>query len=456
MKTNKAQINESFSYDDDEAYGNEYGYNARRGYYRNIDISDNYDEPLYAWGDHMIMNYDPDFHRPLKKREQKKFELRKKAITPRMEKIKQAWEILSHQRASMPQNYIESNALTQEVAQVCNLLVDVEMKVLADEIWAALLSKDAHKLVNALNYVQQELMNGGASQSPVYQETRKLYLKCKDMLINQNYIKESNDMKTIKENSKKKRINLSEHHVGTINLHFIETDYNGRHYYYDDNKEQYVGMGGSPENPQYLYTAYGRDWEPDSEVECDNINVLSESKKKVAIKESQLKTIITQSINEALNDYIESEEDIRKRELMKDLNSVRWGKLGTGNPSIEKAARQVAKKWGLTVKECKTIFFESQYTGYDKTSQSLIDKAIRNRSHSLWGGSHKSNPMEWMDKFAGSPEAKQMARQLNPSGGLPNLKKSLGIKESKSAPIKLTESQLRDIIGKAVRETLHR
>ena len=386
MKANKAQINESFPYDD-EAYGNEYGYNARRGYYRNNDSSDDYDEPLYAWGDHMIMNYDPDFHRPLKKREQKRFELRKKAITPRMEKIKQAWEILSQQRASMPQNYNESN-------------------------------------------------------------TRK-------------------NMKTIKENSKKKRINLNEYHVGTINLHFIETDYNGRHYYYDDNKEQYVGMGGSPENPQHLYTAYGRDWEPDSEVECNNINVLSESKKKVTIKESRLKAIIAQSINEALkgtDDYTdefnsspsESEEDIRKKELMKDLNSVRWGKLGTGNPSIEQAAQQVAKKWGLTVKECKMIFFDSQYTGYNKTSQSLIDKAIRNRSHSLWGGSHKSNPMEWMDKFAGSPEAKQMARQLNPSGGLPNLKKSLGISESKSASIKLTESQLRNIIGKSVREALHR
>ena len=87
---------------------NEYGYNARHGYYRNNDRSDNYDEPLYAWGDHMIMNYDPDFHRPLSKREQKKFALRKKAITPQMEKIKQAWEKRAEKMAEMPQNYNES------------------------------------------------------------------------------------------------------------------------------------------------------------------------------------------------------------------------------------------------------------------------------------------------------------------------------------------------------------
>ena len=60
----------------------------------------------------------------------------------------------------------KSNALNQEVAQVCNLLADAEMDVLVDEIWDAFLSKDAHNLVNALNHVQQELMNGGASQSP--------------------------------------------------------------------------------------------------------------------------------------------------------------------------------------------------------------------------------------------------------------------------------------------------
>lgn len=102
-----------------------------------------------------------------------------------------------------------------------------------------------------------------------------------------------------------KKKQLNEYHVDSINLHFIETDYDGRHYYYDDNKGRYVGRGGTPENPAYLYTACGRDWEPDSEVECDNINVLSEGKKKVTIKESQLRTMISEAIRTVLKEDVD-------------------------------------------------------------------------------------------------------------------------------------------------------
>ena len=108
----------------------------------------------------------------------------------------------------------KSNTLNQEVTQVYNHLIDADMKVLADEIWAAFLSKDAHKLVNALNHIQQELMNGGASQSPAYQETRKLYLKCKNMLhmheskTNKNTVKiNENTLRQIVSESVKKVLN---------------------------------------------------------------------------------------------------------------------------------------------------------------------------------------------------------------------------------------------------------
>lgn len=132
--------------------------------------------------------------------------------------------------------------------------------------------EDVNAIVSALKVCVE---NGTVYTNPLGDTNKYVAWEDTSNLPPKKITTESNTRKDMKNNKKR----LNEYHIDSITLHFIETDCNGRHYYYDDNKGRYVGRGGTPENPAYLYTACGRDWEPDSEVECDNINVLTEGEK---------------------------------------------------------------------------------------------------------------------------------------------------------------------------------
>lgn len=198
----------------------------------------------------------------------------------------------------------KSNTLNQEVTQVYNHLIDADMKVLADEIWAAFLSKDAHKLVNALNHIQQELMNGGASQSPAYQETRKLYLKCKNML-------HMHESKTIKKTNK---MNYNE----SKEMHLRYPSTNNQKYFTPEQAEKMgysrpeYNMDGSKPYEQWFNAKgqriYVQRIDPLSDLRKNTgksgfrMHESKTNKNTVKINENTLRQIVAESVKEVLNE----------------------------------------------------------------------------------------------------------------------------------------------------------